>query len=54
MARPTEQATSSTSGNDGSPTMLARNLLVTCKRGDPTDWYRTALATATDDDLHRV
>jgi hypothetical protein len=53
MARATEQATSLTPG-EGSPTTLARDLLVACKHGDTTDRYRTALAEATDADLRRV
>jgi hypothetical protein len=53
MERPTGQATSA-SGIDGSPPTLAEDLLVACKRGDPTDRYRAALAGATDDDLRRI
>lgn len=55
-----EQATLSTSRASGtseienSPTTLARDLLIACERGDRTDRYRSALAAATDDDLHRV
>ncbi len=51
MARSTGQATSEA---DDSPTSLAQDLLVACKRGEPTDRYRAALAEATDDDLRRV
>lgn len=58
MTRPTEQATPSgvarRRGIDGSTTTLPRDLLVACKRGDPTEQYRTALAEAIDDDLRRV
>jgi hypothetical protein len=34
-----------------SPTALAEELLLACKRGDPTRRYRRALAEATDDEL---
>jgi hypothetical protein len=51
MARSTGQATSEA---DDSPTSLAQDLLVACKRGEPTDRYRAALAGATDGDLRRV
>jgi hypothetical protein len=54
MARSTEQATSSAPERDGSPTTLAQDLLVACKRGDSTERYRTALAEATDADLRQV
>ena len=50
MERSTEQG----AGDDGSPTTLAQDLLVACKRGEPTEQYRTALAETTDDDLRRV
>jgi hypothetical protein len=40
--------------SDGSPTALARALLVACNRNDPTDRYRDAIAAATDADLHDV
>ena len=39
---------------DDSPTALARDLLVACKRDDPTDRYRRALAGAREADLRRV
>ncbi|MFB6250811.1 MAG: DUF547 domain-containing protein [Halobellus sp.] len=39
---------------DESPTALARDLLVACKRDDATDQYRSALAELTDDELRRV
>lgn len=45
---------SSTPGVDSTPTALAQDLLVACRRGDPTERYRTALAEATDADLHRI
>ena len=54
MARSTEQARSSAPERDGSPTTLAQDLLVACKRGDSTERYRTALAEATDADLRQV
>jgi hypothetical protein len=54
MARSTEQATSSAPERGGSPTTLAQDLLVACKRGDSTERYRTALAEATDADLRQV
>ena len=54
MARSSEQAMSSISERDDSPTTLARDLLVACKRGDSTERYRTALAEATDADLRQI
>jgi hypothetical protein len=54
MVRPTEGTTPPASGTDGSPTALAQDLLVACKRGDSTGAYRTALAEATDTNLRRV
>jgi hypothetical protein len=39
---------------DGSPTTLAYDLLVACRRDGPTDRYRAALAAATDADLRPV
>ncbi|MFB6161741.1 MAG: DUF547 domain-containing protein [Haloferacaceae archaeon] len=54
MARSREQVTPSTPDRGGSPTTLARDLLVACKRGDATERYRTALADATHADLRRV
>ena len=54
MKRSTEQGTSSTAGNDDSPTTLAQDLLVACKRGEPTEQYTTALADTTGDDLRRI
>jgi len=53
MARTaTERASSAES--DPTPTMLARALLLACKRGEPTETYRTALAAAADADLRDV
>lgn len=54
MARSSEGTESSTSATDESPMTLARDLLVACKRGDPTDRYRAALADATREDLRAV
>jgi hypothetical protein len=54
MANSTAGHTSSTPDVDGSPTTLAQALLDACRRGAPTDGYRTALAEATDEDLRRV
>ncbi|MEF8864107.1 MAG: DUF547 domain-containing protein, partial [Haloarculaceae archaeon] len=54
MARSTEQATSSPPESGNSPTTLAQDLLVACKRGDSTDRFRTALAGATDADLRQA
>lgn len=54
MARSREQATSAVQEMDGSPTTLAQDLLVACKRGDSTDRYRAALAEATSADLRQV
>jgi hypothetical protein len=53
MARSTAEP-SSTPPADGAPTALARDLLVACKRGDPTDPYRAALADVTRADLREV
>ena len=39
---------------DATPTTLAQELLVACKRGDPTDTHRDALAKLSDDDLASV
>ena len=39
---------------DGSPTALARGLLLACKRDEPTERYLAALAGLDDDDLRRV
>jgi hypothetical protein len=39
---------------DATPTTLAQELLVACKRGEPTEPYRTALADADDAALARV
>jgi hypothetical protein len=50
---PPARATPSPASDD-SPTALAQALLVACKRGDPTDRHRDALAAATDADLRRV
>jgi len=36
---------------DASPTTLAQDLLVACKRGDPTQKFRAALAALDDSDL---
>jgi hypothetical protein len=54
MTPPTGQIRSSESATDTDPTTLTRNLLVACKRGDPTDHYRTALAETTADNLRPV
>ena len=54
MVPPTEQARPSSSTVDAIPTMLARDLLAACKRGDETDRYRDALAEATEEELHSV
>jgi hypothetical protein len=54
MAHSTAGDAQSTPPPDDHPTTLARELLVACRRGAPTDGYRTALAEATDDDLRRV
>lgn len=40
--------------SDTSQTALAQNLLVACKRGEPTDRYRDALAAIDDGDLRQV
>jgi hypothetical protein len=53
MAR-SHRESSSSPAQGASPTTLAQDLLVACKRGEPTTEYRTALADATSADLHRV
>ncbi|WP_435186484.1 DUF547 domain-containing protein [Halobellus sp. EA9] len=50
MSRPA----SATTQSDRSPTTLARELLLAHKLGEPTEDLRSALATATAEDLHRV
>jgi len=52
MSRPTGRPRSSIRTED--PTALAAALLVACKRGEPTDAYRTALAELSDDALAPV
>ena len=54
MARPRERPASSAPEEADSPTALARDLLIACKRRKPTERYRTALADLTDEDLRRV
>lgn len=54
MSQPTERSASSTPESGDSPTALARDLLVACKRRNPTDRYRTALAESSDEELRRV
>jgi hypothetical protein len=54
MGRSTERAPSSTPEEDASPTRLARDLLLACKRGDSTGQYRSALAEATDTDSRQI
>lgn len=44
----------STTSPDRTPTALAQALLLACKRGEPTEQYRAALAAADDADLRRV
>lgn len=50
---PRSRATTRAS-TDATPTTLAQELLVACKRGEPTESYRAALAEADDAALARV
>lgn len=54
MARIAGEAPSSAAEPDSTPTALARDLLLACKRSEPTARYRAALAEADDTDLQRV
>jgi hypothetical protein len=46
-----QAAATASVGDCDSPTALARDLLVACKRGDSTDGLRAALAALDDGDL---
>ena len=52
MKPPAEGA--SLAAAEATPTTLARDLLLSCKRGEPTDEHRRALADTTDEELTEV
>jgi hypothetical protein len=54
MARASEHGASPPPSSDVTATTLAQDLLLACKRGNPIEQYRTALADATDTALRPV